>query len=110
MDAILCLIRLPLFLIGCALLLIFPIVGCVLVVGLAPCVLPLAFAIWLVFLAFHALIAAVENDSKVLADFFADTAKAISGLVDPYLELIANYPRSFVSLFEWFVGTKKDAT
>lgn len=110
MDAIFFLIRLPFFLIGVAFLVALPVVLCTLVIVCAPCVLPLAIVVWLVLLALASVLAAFENRSDTLTDFFKGTGSLVNALWEPFAESVKHYPESFVALFDWLVGTKKGAT
>ena len=107
MDAFFILLRLPFFLIGFLFLVALPIVLCALVVGFAPCVLPLAIVVWLVLLAVASIVAAFENRSDTLTAFFKGTREFINALWEPFAESIKHYPESFVFLFEWLIGKKK---
>ncbi len=105
MDIMFFLIRLPFFLIGAFLLLAIQVIILCIAIGLAPLVLPLAGAGWILMLVLVFIYAAFTNSSDAIASFLNETEKWINALWEEYvIGFVVEYPKMYVHLFKWLVG------
>lgn len=106
MDVILLFIRLPFFLAGLFLLAALGVVVACMAIGLAPLVLALAAAVWLLLLLpFKLIHAAFTNRPDLLNAFFKQTADYVTDVCKRDVAgAVRDYLRSYEKLSGWLMG------